>query len=360
MARPRFLVTAAAGHTGAPTALQLLALGAPVRCLVRRIDARSAALAAAGAEVVVGSLTDPADVERALAGVQRAYLCPPWGPDLLHVVSTFAVAAREARLESIVALSQWIAGPRHPSMASRGLWLMERTLRWVPGIAVTIVNPGFFADNYLRLLEPIAQLGVMPMPLGDGENAPPSNEDIASVVVGALLDPGRHGGKTYRPTGPRLLSPGAIAQAFSNALGRPVRYVDLPERMFRKAARALGISPFEQSQLRYYLEDYRRNAFAVDAPTDAVREVGGRPAEELEAIVRRCASSRPEARRSAAGTVRALWNFTRILLTPPLDLDRVERVQGHPRIAQPELALDSEAWRTAHGAPPAAPALVMP
>lgn len=362
MTKPKILVTAAAGHTGAPTALQLLARGQPVRCLVRRLDARSAVLADAGAEVVVGSMADAADVERALSGVQRAYLCPPWGPDLLHVVSTFAVAAREARLEVIVALSQWLASPRHPSMATRGVWLMEQTLGRTSGAAVTIVNPGFFADNYLRLLEPIAQLGVMPMPLGAGENAPPSNEDIASVIVGALLDPGRHAGKIYRPTGPRLLSPDGIARAFASALGRPVRYVDLPERMFRKAMRALGISPFEQSQLRYYLEDYRRNAFAAGAPTDAVAAVGGRPPEELDAIVRRHASARREARRTVAGTARALWSLAKILFTPPLELDRVEREQGHPRISRAELALESQVWRAEHAglAAAAASPLVAP
>ncbi|WP_242336644.1 MULTISPECIES: NmrA family NAD(P)-binding protein [unclassified Anaeromyxobacter] len=354
MKKPRILVTAAAGHTGTPTALQLLERGYPVRCLVRRVDARSERLRDAGAEVVVGSLTDPADVERALEGAQRAYLCPPWGPDLLHVVSTFAVAAREARLESMVALSQWLASPRHPSMATRGLWLMEQTLPWIPEVAVTVVNPGFFADNYMRLLEPIAQLGVMPMPLGAGENAPPSNEDIASVVVGALLDPETHGGKTYRPTGPRLLSPAGIADAFSKALGRRVRYVELPQVMFRKALRVLGLSPFEQSQLRHYVEDYRRNAFAVNAPTDVVASVGGRAPEEFESIARRYATSRPEARRTVLRAAKALWNFTRILLTPPLDLDRVDRVQGHPGLERSELANDSGIWRATHAAMPLA------
>jgi uncharacterized protein YbjT (DUF2867 family) len=345
MTKPKILVTAAAGHTGAPAALQLIELGYPVRCMVRRADARSERLRAAGAEVVVGSLTDIADVERALAGVQRAYLCPPWGPDVLHVVATFAAAAREARLESIVALSQWLASPRHPSMATRGLWLMERLLPWVPGTAVTIVNPGFFADNYMRLLEPVAQLGVLPMPLGEGENAPPSNEDIARVIVGGLGDPARHAGKTYRPTGPRLLSPSDIAGAFSRVLGRRVSYVDTPDRMFRKALRALGISPFEQSQLRYYMEEYRRNAFAVGAPTGAVAEVGGRAPEDFESIARRYVASRPEARRSAGGIARALWSLMRILSTRPLDPDRIERVQGHPRIAAGELTQDSATWR---------------
>ena len=349
MSKPKILVTAAAGHTGTPTALQLLELGYPVRALVRRTDARSDRLREAGAEIQVGSLADPADLARALVGVKRAYFCPPWGADLVQNVSTFSVAAQEARLESVVALSQWLASPRHPSMTTRGLWLMERTLPWVPGVGVTIVNPGFFADNYMRLLEPIAQLGVMPMPLGGGTNAPPSNEDIARVVVGALASPERHAGKTYRPTGPRLLSPAEIAGAFGKVLARRVRYVDMPDRMFRKALRALGISPFEQSQLRYYLEDYRRDAFAAGAPTDAVEVVGARAPEDFETIARRYAAALPEARQSTGGAARAIWNLTRILLTPPLDLDRVESVQGHPKVTLGEYAIESAIWRASHG-----------
>ena len=42
--------------------------GLPVRALVRRDDERAAELRASGAEVVVGDLTQPADVARALEG----------------------------------------------------------------------------------------------------------------------------------------------------------------------------------------------------------------------------------------------------------------------------------------------------
>src|SRR5262249_12315356 len=58
------LVTGAAGQLGAVgrtvTGL-LLERGLPVRALVRREDDRAAALRAAGAEVVVGDLLEPAD-----------------------------------------------------------------------------------------------------------------------------------------------------------------------------------------------------------------------------------------------------------------------------------------------------------
>src|SRR5258706_11432191 len=70
------LVTGAAGRLGAVgrtvTGL-LLDRGLPVRAMVRREDDRAAALRAAGAEVVVGDLLEPADVFQALSGTRRVY-----------------------------------------------------------------------------------------------------------------------------------------------------------------------------------------------------------------------------------------------------------------------------------------------
>jgi NAD(P)H dehydrogenase (quinone) len=70
------LVTGAAGQLGAVgrsvTGL-LLDRGFPVRAMVRREDERSAALRAAGADVVVGDLLEPADVYRVVNGCRRIY-----------------------------------------------------------------------------------------------------------------------------------------------------------------------------------------------------------------------------------------------------------------------------------------------
>lgn len=186
----------------------------------------------------------------------------------------FAVAAQDAKLEVLVAMSQWLAHPQHPAFATRETWLADRILPWMPSVDTVTINPGWFADNYMLVLEPIAQLGLMPMPLGDGLNPPPSNEDIARVIVGALTNPTPHIGKTYRPTGSKLLSPQEIAAIYAKVLKRPVKYMDISEKMFLKAISAQGIPTFFQSQVRHYAEEYRRNAFGIGGVTDVVEEVG--------------------------------------------------------------------------------------
>src|SRR4029450_13447586 len=70
------LVTGAAGQIGAVGRIVtglLLERELPVRAMVRREDDRAVALRAAGAEVVVGDLLEPADVFRVVSGCRRGY-----------------------------------------------------------------------------------------------------------------------------------------------------------------------------------------------------------------------------------------------------------------------------------------------
>jgi NAD(P)H dehydrogenase (quinone) len=351
MKHPKILITGATGKTGMATSLELIRKGYPVRALVRRIDARSERLKAAGAEIAVGSLEDLIDLRMSLIGVQRAYFCPPLEPGTLRRAALFAAAAQEARLELVVALSQWLADPIHPSVHSREKWLTEKMLRWIPGVDVVTVNPGWFADNYMAALEPIAQFGLMALPLGNGLNAPPSNEDIAKVIAGALTNPGPHVGKSYRPTGPRLLSPDDIAAIFGKVLRRRVRYQDVPLPLFLKVARSLGVADFVISQLHWFLQDYQRNSFGLGAPTGAVLEVGGSPSEEFEQIVRRYVMASPFAERTLAAKLRASLGLSKGLLARRLDLEAIARRLAIPGIVHAALAADSPEWRQSRGAP---------
>ncbi|MEW9922108.1 NmrA family NAD(P)-binding protein [Marimonas sp. MJW-29] len=351
---PLILVTSAAGKTGLPVSLQLLEKGYPVRAFVRRKDARSDQLAAAGADVFVGDQYDIADMRRAMASVTRAYQCAPTAPNGLHFNAVFTAAAHEARLEHVVLLGQWLTAASHPSLFTREVYLSDRLAHLSPGMTVTSVDPGWFADNYLMVLPFAAHLGLFTMPLGDGDvkkNAPPSNEDIARVAVAALTDPQSHAGKRYRPTGPELLSPNEIAAAMGRALGRRVRYVDISERMLTKALRANPPSNYSEaavSQLALYAEEYRRGAFAVNAPTEDVQRVGGQPAESFESIVRRYVAGRPELRPSLFGRMAAMMGFARIMVTPALNPARVQSDRDYVEVREPRFSQDDAEWSRTH------------
>ena len=348
MTLPKVLITNANGKTGFAATLQLLAKGYPVRVCVRTRRASTAQLKQAGAEIFIGNMADMATLNQAMQGIERAYLCLPGMPNPLFSGVSFAVAAQAAKLEAVVMMGQWLSHPQHPSFATRVINLMDSILSWMPDVGVVTINPGWFADNYMAVLEPIAQLGLMPMPLGQGLNPPPSNEDIARVIVGALINPAPHIDKTYRPTGPKLLSPEEIAHTFARVLNRPVKYIDISEKMFLKALRVQGFSPFLQAQMRHYAEEYRRNAFGVGGATNAVLDVGGQPPEKFETIVHRYVANSSVVQRSLTYQLRAVRNLVQILFTPVTDIEGYERRQHLPRASQPTYALDDDAWVTSH------------
>ena len=127
------LVTGAAGQLGAVgrtvTGL-LLERGLPVRAMVRREDDRAAALRAAGAEVVVGDLLEPADVYRVVSGCRRVYFGMSVSAGYLEATVTMAAVAREVGVDALVNMSQMTVSQMSiqnttPSPQQRQHWLSE-------------------------------------------------------------------------------------------------------------------------------------------------------------------------------------------------------------------------------------------
>jgi uncharacterized protein YbjT (DUF2867 family) len=347
MIKPRIIVTGATGKTGSVVATELLKAGYPVRALVHREDARSARLKSLGAEIAVADMTDVERIADSLQDSQGAYYCPPIDPFMIQGAVAFAIAARDARLEHIVGLTQWLASPSHPSLMTRQSWLVDRLFSMTPGVAHTIINPGFFADNYLVTIGLAAHLGMFPWMFGNSRNAPPSNEDIARVAVAVLMNPARHAGKSYRPTGPELLGAEDMANAIGRAIGRTVRVVPTPTWLFMKAARMAGIPIDVLSNLRYYIDDHKLRAFEVGAPTSDVLDVTGRPAEDFETIAHRYAAQ-PRNRRTLGNWLREFAEFMIGPLTPRFNLDRYDRELRRPFPSAPQFAPGSEVWRREH------------
>jgi uncharacterized protein YbjT (DUF2867 family) len=348
MNRPRILVTGATGRTGAAVVSVLLKAGYPVRAMVRREDARAAALRAKGVDIAVAEITDIERVSAAMRGVQRAYWLPPYDPAMLTGAAVFATAAREARLEAIVSLSQWLASPAHPAFLTRQHWLSDHLFAMLPDVALTIVNPGFFADSpYLSTIGLAAHLGVMPWMFGDSRTAPPSVDDISRVAAAALMNPERHAGRTYRPTGPTLLSGEDMAGVLSRVFSRTVRLVPTPLWLFLKAAYLYGEPLALLGCMDHYVEEHRRGAFAIGAPTDDVARVTGRPPESFEAVARRLAAL-PENRRSALRTLREFARFTWL---PFARVPNIRRYVRGLQIATPaaiQYSGESAVWRREH------------
>src|SRR5262249_56302832 len=80
--------------------------GLPIRAMVRGEDDRAAALRAAGAEVVVGDLLEPADVVRVVTGCPRVYFGMSVSAGYLEATVLMAAVARDVGVHALVNMSQ--------------------------------------------------------------------------------------------------------------------------------------------------------------------------------------------------------------------------------------------------------------
>ena len=350
----KVLVTSAGGKTGMHVVTQLCQRGVAVRALLRREDQRAVLLRQCGAEVVICNQYSVTVMREALSDITHAYLCLPTASNGLYFANVFAAAASGCnQLKHVVQLSQWLSCEDHPSLFTRETWLAEQLLQSLDATS-TVVDTGWFAENYFMVLEPAVQLGMLPMPLGDGDqkkDVGASSEDIAAVVVACLLDANLHAGKRYRPTGPALISPNDVAAAIGSAAKVKVAYQDMPEAMFLKAMYALKppmFSPAAVSQLNIYMEEYRRGIFAVGGPTTVVADVGGKQPESIEAMAERLVKTRPEAQKGLGNKLIALKNFMKIVVTPKPNMDKVQQTLNQVVVSDAPFAQDSEHWKSAH------------
>lgn len=351
MAKPAILVTGATGGVGMALVENLRRRDMPVRALIHRHDHRSRALEALGAEVVIGDLYDPDHIATALRGIARAFYLPPIRPYMLQSAVAFAVAAREARLEHVVQMSQWTSHRAHPANMTRQTWLVDQLFAGVPGVGHTVFNPGMFAHNFLRTIDFAALLGIYPVLSGKGRAAPVSNEDMAACAAAILIEgPDRHAGRSYRPTGPELLDGAQMARIVAEAVGHGVLTVPMPMAMLAKVARQQGIDMYEIASLRHYMRDMRAGTFAFEGGvTDVVARLTGRPAESFAATAQRYAAL-PFARQTLRNRLRALGAFMLTPLYPGTNFARYDRAMGFPVPVTPSLAIEDEHWRRSHGA----------
>jgi NAD(P)H dehydrogenase (quinone) len=347
MVKAKILVTGAGGKTGFAVVSRLREEDWPVRALLRTNDRRRAALERLGAEVVIADMFDVEQLTTAASGTERAYFVPPYHPNMLHSAVAFARAARAAKIDVIVGMSQWLASPSHPSLPTRQHWLADEMFSDLPGVGYIKLYPGYFADNYLRFVDSASLLGIIPNLTGDSRNAPPSNEDIGRVAAALLMRPDAHVGKSYRPTGPKLISTHDVAEVFTRVLGRKVRAMPVPLWLLAKATRR-QISAFDYAGLVKYLTDHQQGAFELGAPNRVVLEVTGRPAEDLEVTVRRYAAL-PQARRTFGRIARAWFDFMRTPFLPGHDVAAYERSLAIARPAKARFAMEDEAWRSERG-----------
>jgi uncharacterized protein YbjT (DUF2867 family) len=253
----KVLITGAAGDTGRGAVREALALGLSVRAMVRKIDARSDALAAQGAEVVVGDLNDINTLVPALKGVEAAYFVYPVAPGLIAATVNFAQAAKESGTKAILNLSQRSADRNSTSDSCRDAYISEQVFNW-SGIPVIHLRPTYFLEWLLYPWQlPFIKQGVLRMPVGKGRHSPIAADDQARAIAALLKDPESHIGSTIPLSGPVEMDHEQMAAELSDALGRKIVFQDLPVEEYTASLAEMGVPAYIVQHLGGAMHDYQ-------------------------------------------------------------------------------------------------------
>lgn len=232
------LVAGATGQLGGLITHSLLSQGHQVRALVRE-PAGAGDLAARGADLAVGDLTDPASLLRACDGVRAvvttANSMARGGADTIESVdragnANLIQAATEQGVDRFVFVSALGADPRHPMPLLRAKGETESLLR-DSDMEWTILQPDFFMELLMMITVGAPALsGETVTLIGEGrrKHSLVSMVDVAAYVV-AVLDRPDAAGQTLLIGGPEPVSWRDVISAFEKHLGREVPVHTLPD-----------------------------------------------------------------------------------------------------------------------------------
>lgn len=282
MGRKLYLVTGATGFTGKYTVDELLKNKRHVRAFVHKEDPRSEALQKKGVEIQVGDLLDFEAVRKAVEGVAGAYFVYPIKPELIEATTYFAQAAKEAKLEIVVNMSQVSARREATSHGAFNHWLAERVFDW-SGIPVSHLRPTFFAE---WLLYPMImdgnKKGLVEYGWSSGKHAPIAAEDQARFIAKLLEDPSPHVGKIYPLYGPKEYTANELYAEISRVLGREVKYRTIPEHELREKL-ASYMWPFIIQHLVEVVKDHTNGIF--EGTDHIIQEVTGKAPMGVEEFI---------------------------------------------------------------------------
>ncbi|MFD5076684.1 SDR family oxidoreductase [Streptomyces sp. NPDC058371] len=216
------VVTGATGNVGRALVDRLTAEGRPVRALTR--DPGRAELPA-GAEVARLDLSRPAALFDGASKPSRLFLHVQATGDRTEAVLD---AARTAGVQHVVMLSSGIikegADETHPIHAwHAGIEKLVRN----SGLTWTFLRPNAFSVNAFQWAPQIRAGDTVRGPFEGALSAPVHEHDIAAVAAHALLDDG-HAGAVHRITGPEAVTTGEQIAAIGRAVGRDLRFVEIP------------------------------------------------------------------------------------------------------------------------------------
>ena len=226
------LVTAANGNQGKILIPLLLSAGADLRACVRSDQSADALSAAGVAEVIVGDLSEPGLIARAMDGVDAAYhVGPTLHPKEREIGFAAVDAARAAGVKHFV-----MSSVLHSITTDLFQHEIKRDIEehlLSSGLEFTILQPA----NYMlaHRLKSAFEQGVFRLSWSlERYQSMVALADVAEVVASILTERERHAGATYELVAPGRYNAHDLARIIGEVIGREIAVEEIDCNTFLK------------------------------------------------------------------------------------------------------------------------------
>lgn len=269
---PTILVTGATGNVGGRVVRRLRKHDVAVRALVR--DPARASLPD-DVEVVRGDLARPASLDQALAGVDAVFLVFPTLQADEHAAELVARMAERVRRIVYLSADGVPADGEEPAEGIIGSHArLERLVR-DSGVEWTFLRSGGMATNTLGWAPQVRATGVVRGPYAAMSRSLVHEDDLAAVATIALTTSSLVGAAPV-VTGPEILTQTEQAAIIGDAIGRAVRYEEIPRGEMR--AEMLDGWGWPVKAVDAALNAWAAMVGNRDGVTTTVQDLTGRPA----------------------------------------------------------------------------------
>jgi len=272
-----FLVMGITGRVGSATAQHLLAQGEKVRAMVRDRE-KAANWAHQGVELVDGDWNDAAAVERALQGVEGAFVMLPavWAPspdfkEAKSVITNYVEALTKAAPPRVVVLSSMGADRASGLGMITALSLLEQGFRHLT-LPIACVRAGGFFENFLYGLH-VAQGGTLPVYYNptSRKSTMVATGDIGAEVATLLTGPAWSGHRVVELGS--MVSADEVAAQLGEVMQRDVKAFAIPRVGWPAAFEQFGIPKGQTGPAEAVFEAV--NAGWMDLGVEGTEHVAG-------------------------------------------------------------------------------------
>jgi NAD(P)H dehydrogenase (quinone) len=231
-------VTGASGQLGRLVVEELSRAGSAPVAIVRD-PGKVADLAERGVDVRGAAYDDPAALSRALDGVDRVLLISGNEFGARVAQHTNVIRAAERAGVELLAYTSIPGATDNPLILAQEHKGTEAVLA-ESAVPHVLLRNGWYWENYVGGLAHAVESGVLHGAAGEGRVAGAARADYAEAAARVLTTDG-HAGRVYELGGGESLTYAELAQAISEAAGKPVHYGNLPEADYAAALIQAGL-----------------------------------------------------------------------------------------------------------------------